>query len=159
MKITNPIKKKKLLEIIVAEFKKIDKAIPTINQGGCGCFAYEAYKLLVALGLNVKLGVITYNKHRTAYHLKNNSGARETPFSHIVLCVGRKLIDSGGIYDKPNQIKEYEVGYDIAKGMSVELLRSWLDENGWNRKFNRERYLPVIEQKIKNIQKNLVASI
>lgn len=159
MKIFNPIKKKRIIEAVAAEFKKINEAIPTLNCGGCGVFAYEAYKLLDSLGLSVKLGVITYDKTRTLDCLRNNGTPRATPFSHIVLCIGRKIIDSEGVYDKVGEIKDYST-YDMAKGMSLELLAEWIaDKGGWNPRFNREQYVPVIKQELKKVKKSLVALI
>ncbi len=155
----NPLKKKRIIDKIVAEFKKIDAEIPTLNRGGCGVFAYEAYKLLDSLGIKVKLGVITINKSSTSYYLKNNGGANETPFDHIILCIGRKFVDSGGLYTNPKQIKNYERGYDLVKGMPLELLSSWLTESGWNRVFDKQKYKPIIKQRIKDIKKDLAVLI
>src|ERR1035437_222645 len=160
MKTLPPTKKKRLIEAVVAEFKKIHETIPNINQGGCGIFAYEAYKLLEGLGLRVKLGVITRNKDKTIYHIRNNSGASVTPFDHIVLCVGRKLIDSGGMYTKPNQILYYENGFDIAMGMPLDMLDNWITKYyGWNRRFDKETYTPVIKESLETMKKDLAVLI
>ena len=76
------------------------------------------------------------------------------------MCVGRKIIDSSGLYTSLSETEDYKVGYDIARGMPLELLAKWLNEkHGWNPTFEAKVYKPVIAKRMKKINKNLVASI
>jgi len=150
---------KKIINFISEEFQKINNSHFRINSGGCGIFAEIAYRSLIKAGLKPKLAVLTrpneMNKEMVEQNLKNNAGAFDIPFSHIVLVVGKHYIDSTGAYKDHTKISSFYADHLCVIGMDVELLKDWnKNPYNWNRVFNRTQ-VPSIKKQIKAVEKKL----
>lgn len=150
---------KKVINFIAEEFQKINNSSYRINSGGCGIFAEFAYRSLVKVGLKPKLAVLTrpdeMKKETVEENLKNNAGAFDIPFSHIVLVVGKHYIDSTGAYKDHTKINSNYADHLCVVGMDVELLKDWnKNPYNWNSVFNRNQ-VPSIKKQIKAVEKKL----
>ena len=150
-----------IISTLVSEFQKINNSHRYINRGGCGIFAEFAYRSLVKIGLKPKLAVITrqgMSKTEVKMNLRNNSGAYEIPFSHIVLVLDKKYIDSTGAYDDYKSITRLYEDHLCVVGMDIDHLSDWnADPYNWNNMFDRKQ-IPSIKKKIKEVEKILFIS-
>jgi len=152
------MKKKKVLEIINQEFQEINENHKHINSGGCGIFAEFAYRSLSKVGLKPQLAVLTRRTEMDVKdvkkNLKNNASAYQVPFSHIVVVIGKKFIDSNGVQKNLSNTPFWNCV--CVKGMDVELLKDWnKNKHNWNDVFNRNQ-IPSIKKKIKAIEPKLI---
>lgn len=132
-----------------------------INSGGCGVIAEMVYDTLKNLGLKPTIVILAradeMPKEKIEENLKNNAGGLEVPFSHIVIRVNKKYIDSNGIQKdfKNSQFSKHI----LVEGMSIELLKQWNQtQEFWNDMFNR-RQIPKIKKEFKHIENTLKLAI
>jgi len=152
------MKRKKVLDILNTELQKINNNHQSINRGGCGIFAEALYLSLSKVGLKPKLAVLTrrteMDEKEVKKNLKNNANAYEVPFSHIVVVIGKKYIDSNGVQKSFMNTPFWNCL--CVKGMDVELLKEWnKNKYNWNDVFNRTQ-IPSIKKKIKAIEPKLI---
>lgn len=155
------IKTRLLLYKIIKDFKQIDKSIDYINNGGCGLFAEYAYEMLIKLGYNPQISILT-NDFTTAYEsVTNNKSGFETPFSHIIIELHGVFIDSAGFYISKRFI---DGGYynsrrfAIVKGLTLLMLKQWNTENIWNSRFNRIDNASLLKEKIKALEEKYLVN-
>lgn len=114
------------------------KTIPDINNGGCGIAALALYRVIKDSGVKTEFVTLTdldYIKNNNSKRISNNE--YPTSNSHIVLVVNDIPYDSNGRY----YMGEYD--YHIPFN-SEELLLEAINEDSWNRAFDRDRYTPLI---------------
>ncbi len=148
-----------LFEFIRQEFQKINNSVYKLNAGGCGIFAEFAYRSLVNVGLKPELAVLTRPNEMTVdkvkESLRNNASAFEVPFNHVVLIIGKKLIDSNGVHNHPRDISEHYSRLHLVKGLDVELLKEWnSNPYNWNTIFDRKK-IPLIQKRMRKFEKAL----
>jgi hypothetical protein len=158
----NPRIKKKILDEIEIEFQSLEADIPDLNYGGCGIFAEEAYKLLVSLGLTPRIAVLARGsrgevKSEIVYGITNNLSGRVVPFNHVLLKLGGRYIDSGGVYRSLKEMDEPYSNMICVTGMQLDLLEEWnKDRMVWNYRFKRTGNVQRIRRTMNKIRKNLV---
>ena len=146
---------KKLYEQTIDE---LHEKVRFINCGGCGCYALSLSSSLTKLGYEHEFVVIFRNKSGLSngkkYIKENNIGEfhNSSAWTHIMLKINSKLIDSSGIY------KSLSEKYDEPKYKTI-VDKSYLEElvnkkDYWNIIFNRKN----IKKINKILEKNLVDS-
>jgi hypothetical protein len=150
----------KIVKALFNEYKDINTSVKNINWGGCGIFAEQLYKTLLKLGIETKLAVITNDARQLKRRIKNKPYKNEPLVQHVVVRLGKKLIDSEGIYNKPKDINFY---YDneIAP-IPLAVLSKWNKKaDFWKDYFNRKD-IKTIKTKLaesrKKVKKDLVVS-
>ncbi len=146
------------IEYLINQYKILNDKIPTLNQGGCGIFAEEAYNLFKMAGFNVSLAVVTPQSQAVLVNtnMQNNASLSETPFYHIVLVIEDKFIDSNGIWDCVDDMYDYrKFNCTAIKGLTIDLLKVWNNETTWNWMFYRnvETYTELIKRVISTAHK------
>jgi hypothetical protein len=133
--------------------KKIETALlrvnaehPQINDGGCGAFARVLGRYLSEMGYQVQYKAV-YRMHHSIQQGNEAVSNREyfswfyTSWTHIVVIVNGKIIDSSGIYKKlyehnnPNYASCY-LG-DPFPPEALDKILSAEYKHEWNHMFNR----------------------
>jgi len=128
---------KKNYDKVFRTIAKLDLQEYSINQGGCGWFAY-----LVALHFP-ELRI--YYKHPD--DIKNLKKGNGTGCTHVLVSPdGKKFYDSNGLQD---------VSYIYAKSSLVKVTLEYLKisletKNVWNTTFDKDK-ISIIEKKIKKV--------
>jgi hypothetical protein len=151
-------KPKVKLASVIKEFKEIAPTLNrecdyVINCGGCGIFADKTYKLFKKLGYEPKILVQLYwgqDPDAAVQNLKLGNGPSSMEWKHILVEVDGKVIDSEYVHNKKELIASM-----VVEGMTYELFKKWLSESGWNRCFDRKKYVPIINKHFKTIDKKL----
>ena len=140
------------LEQILNQLSQIEN----INFGGCGIISYGLYKWLENNNQlkNTQICFIEeeyyFDRIDKNHILKGNA----IGVGHVMLIHNNKWIDSDGIYDDPFdslviQNFEFEPNFYYVKDNIHEFMNcalfgdNW--KNEWNYQFDREHYLPIIE--------------
>jgi hypothetical protein len=145
-----------IIEKLYAECQKvkINTKVPTINRGGCGIFAEVLYHKLIKLGLKPILGVITYKSFEGDTDRLVDMKYQINNVRHVVVIVGKKLIDSEGIYNDVIDTK-----YDkpkLIKNIPIEKLMEWNKDRGlWNPRF-KANHTRIVKNLLNIVYKNLV---
>lgn len=137
--------------------REVLNSIPHINQGGCLISAYAMYKYLSnyypdLFGSDI---VIVQYARQFDDHLTNQNFILGTELNavsatHFGLSInnGKTAFDSRG---KIGRYEDYSDKYKliIPHDQTVSFVLSALMDKTWNPSFDRKKYIPVIEEKLK----------
>lgn len=127
--------------------EKIREEIYRLNQGGCGIFADELYKVLVKLGFQpkiaIKAGVIPFEERKKFINetMNNNfENSSKTAFSHCMIQLENFLIDGyncceGNRIEDGFQIMPFEINGYYTKD-ELEIAIAYAD---WNENYSRSQ--------------------
>lgn len=145
------------------EFYKVLKdlrTIPTINEGGCGIAALSMYRWLKQknllngdehfkfLYLYDDYDMFFKNQYETVIDALQNSNSEIITPDHVVFYYSDNHYDSNGTKD---HIIEADEMYNINLTQSVDekqLVETINNVSDWSPKFNRNLYVPYIEEKL-----------
>ena len=131
------------------EFEEIREflgRIPSINNGGCG-YAALALSIVAERHKLYHQFIYAYKAHYELNYQDNmryfETGNEEflSGPCHIVLLVGENLIDS-------ITINVPAIIYKRMHPVSKQFLIKSLDKPLWNHSFNKDKYIPLIEDKL-----------
>lgn len=120
------------------------------NNGGCGIIALALYRYLRK---DCSLFLVDYYNSHTMKEIKDNNASNK-PFKvplHMSLFIENNIIDTYGI----KHIDDYHnrnVDFVIVPFNERSLLET-INNKGWNRRFNREEKIPIIEKTL-NVKLN-----
>lgn len=127
----------------IMEVQRFLRNIPYINHGGCAIAALVMYDYLVANKVEAKI-VYAYHSYDPDYEANVSQLAKGgdylEPCEHAMVSVNDVLHDCRG----ERSVYEYDKYHSISREMVVKSLNA----KGWNSSFDREEYVPVIEEKI-----------
>lgn len=126
--------------------------IEYINEGGCGFSAYAIYLWLKKenkLPEDFEIVYLYWNKQDYKYNQRFISGEESTATSctHACIYMNKKYFDSEGSVDIDDTF--YRAIMSITPSIIDIFMQSSLeDEYIWNPRFDREYYVPIIEEKL-----------
>lgn len=142
------MKSDQLLKTLYNEYVNINSKLPTLNMGGCGLFAEHLYNVLVDLGFNPKLVIITNDPKEMEQLINNEIHHTEcmTSIRHIVVKVDRYYIDSKLITSNVDMFG-YGRNSRYTDKLSVDVLSEWnKDIERWNDAFDRNKEYLIIKR-------------
>lgn len=134
--------------------------IDTISCGGCGVAALTLYHAAKKEGKEPKIYFIYSNwddeSIKTNEAFIEGKKKKATSCFHIVLKIGRRYYDGEGVVD----ISKYSY-HKIIETPLIVLESAICNKGVWNPTFDREKYIPMIEDfiGIKLVKKSLIKRI
>jgi len=128
----------KLKRLIVMKLLALDE-IPRINSGGCAIVAFNLYRFLRNEGYYPDIVYLVDEWDETAI----NSGSTRS-CAHAMVRVGKEYFDSTGWYTS-TKIPEKWQPYNKIE-LSPGYVYNSIKHASWNNAFNREEYVPDIEE-------------
>ena len=118
--------------------------IPRINMGGCAIAALAMYRVGVRIGLNIKI-VYFYSYIDDRAYMQNSAliksgSGNPTYCTHAGVLIDNHYIDSSKLLNDC-----YPYHHILPESLVIRTLK----EDVWNSHFNRRKWLPIIEEKIK----------
>lgn len=138
------------------DVRKWLSSLPDWDSGGCGVVAFAIYLWMKNQGKDMSTFKIIY-KHRSSdgYDYRNNKKYMEGDIDTTLESCYHVLIEyKGKVFDARDEGKDC-LGfhfYDevvINSDMVEKFMRKSLNEGCWNQRFQRDKYLPKIEKRLK----------
>jgi hypothetical protein len=132
----------KEFDFLKVRLEKINNKIPHINRGGCGVFAVELAIRLKKIKVPCKLVIIDTWGIIDDYtdDLENNGYISPDSIkpSHVMVKVGRRYIDSDGVFNKSHIDNEW-TDPNLFEIKPEQFIQAALTEYGWNPRFTRSK--------------------
>jgi len=147
--------KNKEFNFLNVKLVKLSEKVRNIDRGGCGIFAVELAIRLKKIKIPCKLVIIDYSVENYMEDIEEQgyvSPEAQKP-THVMLKVGRKYIDSNGVFTKSQMNEEFGHRYKIEINHE-QFIDAAKTSYGWNSAFKRSS-LPIIKKQLTATCKDL----
>jgi len=133
----------------------LNSTFKEINNGGCDHFTLTIGTKLSELGYDVEgvclqtiINPLDLDKIKEVYRVPSKElsqlNERGGYIHHLMLNVGGYLIDSTGIYNSLDEVKELYPRFDEVGRVSLDVIAGWCNSERWNPTFDTGQ-LPRME--------------
>lgn len=143
--------------------KQIDYKIPSINEGGCGWFAYYFDTIVKPYYKNIRIYPCIRRSNSSIYKLRkftnevknnNKKNTNELSCSHVFILIDNKIFIDGKDNTETSEVTQFNSAKKVSKFISVKTLKIMLEAGNeagsWNSEYQYKKYNPMVQEIITN---------